>query len=27
VRSPLVGLSDNAKAAMDSALRFAGLIN
>ena len=27
VRSPLVGLSDSAKAAMDSALRFAGLIN
>ena len=27
VRSPLVGLSDNAKAAMDYALRFAGLIN
>jgi 4-hydroxy-tetrahydrodipicolinate synthase len=27
VRSPLVGLSDGAKAAMDSALRFAGLIN
>jgi 4-hydroxy-tetrahydrodipicolinate synthase len=27
VRSPLVGLSDSAKAAMDSALRFAELIN
>ena len=27
VRSPLVGLSDSAKAAMDSALRFAGLVN
>ena len=27
VRSPLVGFSDSAKAAMDSALRFAGLIN
>ena len=27
VRSPLVGLSDNAKSAMDAALRHAGLIN
>jgi 4-hydroxy-tetrahydrodipicolinate synthase len=27
VRSPLVGLTDEAKATMDSALRHAGLIN
>ena len=27
VRSPLVGLSDDAKSAMDAALRYAGLIN
>jgi 4-hydroxy-tetrahydrodipicolinate synthase len=27
VRSPLVGLSDDAKSAMDAALRYAGLID